>query len=910
MTQKYFIIFIAFSILLLEACSNSISVEDSASPPVNFLEDSTFHDMLMISSMGKSVFLGTNDANAKVDERPQMRVDFDYDFSMDRHEVMCGEFNSLMSTGIGLRLDCELDSLPASNLTYYDAIVFANARSKKEGLDTAYTYKEIHLDDAHHCVGLDGLAFHPEVHAFRLPTEAEWMYVANLVWNTDNAWLASNSDYRAHEVCSAESSKNVPCDLVGNVMEWVNDWFSNFRDTVLVNYVGAPDGGGLDKRVVKGGSFRNDVASVKIHNRGDVYMVTSSTRAEYVGFRLAIGTISNAIWMGNDGTAMESRIVPISGSVAVRNYTGTYRNILVFRNDVTGNLAFIDYSLGSLTVVEIVDTLDVYHPDISPDGKRVAFCTGLEGVSGKSSVYVRDLKAAGSNLVRLDVESAAIPRWRVLPNGDTVIVYVSDAGNNKEDVNFLRSSTWQVRFANGKFGTPVKLFDGAYHGGVSANDSLAVTGARLLRVHLNGRDTVWYNGEQACNASLSKNGSNRTLFLDFGGNTGREFAQNTYGTHEMLLIADSLGHLEQAIPAPAGYSFDHTEWSRENLVVATLANADGVHSKVVLVNTVDGSSIELAEGDELWHPCLWVKNNVMSGEDILFDLDSAGAYLTEMHNTEQSRYRNKMGLFWKNLGETEVILVGSSRMEMGMNPDLFPERHMLNFGVTGIDFARDAYFVQNYALNHSDKLKAIVVALDLDGWRGIEDHLFLIQISGPGYMYDQNHNFWVDYLPERFAEAVENAYPADQADVESFSSRGGLFVPSQGWDPIEVLDDSVYSEVELQNLDARFDMLVQTIHKAQEKGIYVIGVIFPLSPRYRETGSFGTHGLRRSVAKKKIARLDSLDKAEDYFVLMDENRMGNHDYTDEMAYDNGHLSTVGANLLTRRLDSLLQKLGL
>ena len=278
--------------------------------------------------------------------------------------------------------------------------------------------------------------------------------------------------------------------------------------------------------------------------------------------------------MNAKGTAATSRILPLATPATMRSLTGTYKVKLAFRNDLTGNLAFINYGSGSLSVIEIEDSLAVYHPEISPDGQWVAFCTKLEGVSGTSTVFVRRLNADGSDLVKLNVESAVIPRWQVLENGDTVVVYVTDAGNNKNDASFKASSTWQVKFANGKFGTPQKLFDGAYHGGFSEDRSLAVTGARLLRARVLGRDTVWYGGEQACNASLSKDGSKRTLFLDFGGTTGQKFVGEKYGTHEQLLIADSLGKLIQSIPAPAGYSFDHSEWvfGSDNLVVATLSN--------------------------------------------------------------------------------------------------------------------------------------------------------------------------------------------------------------------------------------------------------------------------------------------------------------------------------------------------
>jgi Tol biopolymer transport system component len=165
--------------------------------------------------------------------------------------------------------------------------------------------------------------------------------------------------------------------------------------------------------------------------------------------------------MDNSGRAASSRITPLANSSSVYAHTNTYKAKLAFRNDVSGNIAFIDYSNGTLSVVEIIDSIDAYHPDISPDGSHVAFSTIYEGLDGKSAVYVRDLNEEGSNLIKLDVESAAIPRWRVLESGDTAIVYVTSAGNNKDEAAFRSTSTWQVVFANGKFGNPQKLFDGA-----------------------------------------------------------------------------------------------------------------------------------------------------------------------------------------------------------------------------------------------------------------------------------------------------------------------------------------------------------------------------------------------------------------------------------------------------------------
>ena len=447
------------------ACSNSQSAFPSEPVTVSIKSDS-HEGMLRIKAKGASVTLGTDDIDARSIEQMMMSVYFDYDFSLARHETTCGEFNKLMSEATGLVLNCLNDSLPATDVTYYDAILYANERSKAEKRDTAYTYAVATFDSEGHCTGMEGFAFRPEVDAYRLPTEAEWVAAATVDWDTSKAWTAENSGYELHNVCGL-AEKGELCDMIGNAMEWVNDWLVLFSDTTLHNYVGAPDGGALGQRVVKGGSFRDGVSSITDYGRGDIYMVTSSTRAIYVGFRLAFGAIPNAAWLGSNGRANTSRVIPIASSAVMHSFAGSYKVKLVFRAENSGNLAYIDYANGVQAVVEIADTIDAYHPEISPDGKRVAFCTGVEGTSGKSVIYVRDLNATGTNLVKLNVKNAAIPRWRVLENGDTVIVYVSSADNNKDETVFTSESTWQVKFSKGKFGKPQKLFDGAYHGGIS-----------------------------------------------------------------------------------------------------------------------------------------------------------------------------------------------------------------------------------------------------------------------------------------------------------------------------------------------------------------------------------------------------------------------------------------------------------
>ena len=876
------------------------------------MEEDSLAGMLRIKAVGETVLLGTNEVTAKVNERPSMKARFDYDFSMGRTEVTCAEFNDLM-TAKGLSLSCEA-SVPATNITYYDAVLFANERSKSEGFDTAYTYSRAVFDSEGRCTNLEGFAYRPEEEAYRLPTEAEWILVAKANWNVSDAWTSENSDYKLHPVCEKADSSSQVCDIAGNAMEWVNDWLGKFRDTTVTNFVGAPDGGALGQRIVKGGSYRNLAESITLYSRGDVYTVTSSTRADYVGFRLAFGAIPGAIWMSNDGKVASSRVVPLASSATMRSLFQTYKAKLAFRDENSGNLAYIDYSSGNLSVHEIEDSLDVHHPEISPDGKYVAFCTGLEGVSEMSELYVRDLNATGSNLVKLEVESAAIPRWRVLESGDTVIVYVTDAGSNKEESAFKSASTWQVPFANGKFGKPQKLFDGAYHGGISADNALAVTGAKLLRARVSGRDTVWYGGEQACNVSLAKDRSKRSLFLDFGGKTGREYAGVNYGTHERLLVVDSVGNLVQTLVAPAGYSFDHSEWvSNGNFAVATLTNANGAHTKIVLVNLTDGSLVELVEGEELWHPTLWI-SEIQSSADTsvgehLFEPDSAGVYFVEGQDWPHEALGYKMNLMWKYANQVEILCVGSSRTEDGIVANKIQSGFALNMGHSGNDMNASLFVAENYGVNHLKKLKTIVVSLDFDLWQNetaFSDYLFL---NTPGYIYDKNHSFWKNEDMADFSQIVEAVSPFSMEAINAYGkSRGWLENESVEWGTPLVESDSNWSLTNTNSLDWNLKRLESFVKEMDRLQINVVGVIFPQNPRYRETGSWGRYGPQRSAAEKYIESVQALAGRISRFEVLDENRNGNHDYTDQMALNTDHLSVSGAEYLTARLDSLLNTL--
>ena len=867
-------------------------------------------DMLFVFAEKSTATLGTTNSEARASERPQMKVNFDYNFSIGRHEVTCEEFNAYMSSS----KECSGDSLPVTNVSYLDAVLFANEKSKAEGLDTAYLYSSISFNSDKSVAEISDLTFRTDVDAYRLPTEAEWILVASQNFDPASGWNSENSDYKPHSICTADSFQ--VCDLAGNVSEWVNDWLGNLKDTTLSNYVGAADGNSIGERIIKGGSFRDVESATTTYARGDVYSVTSSSKSEYVGFRLAIGKISNPVWLNASGEVSSSVVKPLANSHTLHWLMGTYQVKLAFRNDETGNIAYIDYSNANLSAVEIVDTIDSYHPEISPDGKRVAFCTKPEGISGISKLYVRDLNAKGSNLVQLDVESAAIPRWKVLSTGDTVLIYVDDAGNNLDDATFASRSTWMVPFRDGNFGIPEKIFDGNYHGGFDDSLNLAVSGARLLRANRNGNEETWYGKEQACNVSLAQDGSGRTLFLDFGGTLGQSFAGTSYAAHEQLLVADSTGNLVQNISAPTGYAFDHTEWtvgSHANFAVATLTNSSGAHQKIILIQMGRGEITELAEGEELWHPSLWAKTSPVISDKL--NSDSAGVYFANGGEEAEAILRYKMELLWSFRDTANAVVLGSSRSLAGVIPSQFDSNYfVLNLSNVPNSMYVSSYLFENYALPHLSKLQYLVLSLDIDMWwkkqNVSEDNFFYERYKNtPGYVYDQNHDFWKSGYPEGLAELTENS-PGNYAYRDwLFLSYGFMNSECNGWEKNAAIDKIVsWYEADSSAFLQNFQKLEKIISLAAEKNIQVVGVIFPMSPKYQNTTAYGRYGLTRTLAPELISRIQSLSETYSNFTLMDENQMGSHDYTDEMAQNRDHLCPAGAIQMTERLNALLHTL--
>ncbi len=168
------------------------------------------------------------------------------------------------------------DGCPVEQVSWLEAVSFANALSSAEGLTPAYQ------------VSGKTVTWDRSADGWRLPTEAEWEYAARAGERTVYAgsdrvdevgWYEGNSGGKTHPACGKRPNGWGLCDMTGNVWEWTWDWFAGSRS-------GGTDPAGPASgsyRVFRGGSWYSVAQSARVARRD---YDSPGFRRHDLGFRL------------------------------------------------------------------------------------------------------------------------------------------------------------------------------------------------------------------------------------------------------------------------------------------------------------------------------------------------------------------------------------------------------------------------------------------------------------------------------------------------------------------------------------------------------------------------------------------------------------------------------------------------
>jgi len=253
----------------------------------------TSHGIVLRLIPSGKFYMGSHDSDEfmRNNEHPQHRVSITKPMYVGIYQVTQKQFNELVEYNPSTS---EInDNNPVDSVSWFSAVEFCNTLSEREGLSPYYQIDEIKrrnnksVESANASV-LGG-------NGFRLPTEAEWEYACragsitpwcfgDLVLDVGQyAWYYDNAQQEPHPVGEKKPNAWGLYDMHGNVMEWCNDWYSDFyyqQDIPEEDPMGPNDG---FSRVLRGGAWQFGAEATRSAYRNSA---NPDSASNVIGFRV------------------------------------------------------------------------------------------------------------------------------------------------------------------------------------------------------------------------------------------------------------------------------------------------------------------------------------------------------------------------------------------------------------------------------------------------------------------------------------------------------------------------------------------------------------------------------------------------------------------------------------------------
>ncbi|MBP7201285.1 MAG: SUMF1/EgtB/PvdO family nonheme iron enzyme [Mesotoga sp.] len=239
---------------------------------------------------GGSFLMGNVSEKSFDNESPVHVVDITYDFLISKYETTFAQFDEFCEQTVREKSSDNgwgRQNRPVIFVSWWDATEYCNWLSSKAGFPPAYNSSGYLIDGKGEVTSSPSKAV-----GYRLPTEAEWEYVARgadlskttLYSGHDEpdivAWYNINSDWKTSEVGAKQPNEIGVFDMSGNVWEWCHDWYASYPYLEQTDPCVFSEG---NYRVIRGGSWHDFEKYLRVSARSGY---TPTGAAKDVGFRV------------------------------------------------------------------------------------------------------------------------------------------------------------------------------------------------------------------------------------------------------------------------------------------------------------------------------------------------------------------------------------------------------------------------------------------------------------------------------------------------------------------------------------------------------------------------------------------------------------------------------------------------